>query len=148
MSTWQIILVGVIGGIAIFSFLIWMVTRLAYRTDKIWRQENPGAEVILSANGANCLAFPDEKITIRGNGLLVLTSTELHFVMWASEKRLRIPISDIRVVDTVRKFAGRLGRLPLLHIEFLREGKYFESAWAVADAKNWVEHIQMLKGGS
>jgi len=124
-----------------------MVIRLAYRTDKFWRRENPGAVVVLSANGANCMAFPDGKITFRGNGLLVLTPEELHFVMWASDKRLRIRLSDIKFVGTVRKFAGRLGRLPMLHIKFLRDGELLETAWTVANANSWVDEITRLKGG-
>ena len=149
MPVWTIIIIGVTAGLLLFAFLIWMVVRIAYRTDKHWHKANPGIDVILSANGANCAAFPipDSKSNLRGNGLLVLTEEELQFWMWTSDKRLTIPLSGITLIDTVRKFAGRWGRLPMLHIKFHSAGEILETAWILTNAQSWVEEIKGLKSG-
>jgi hypothetical protein len=147
MSIGLIIAIAVGFGLLIFIFLIWMIVRIAGRSDKMWRNANPGVEVVRSANGASCASFPGEKINLRGNGLLVMTKTELHFWMWAPDKRLRIPLENIRLIDTVRKFAGKIGRLPMLHVMFEENGKRFETAWSMVNAKGWVDEITALKGG-
>ena len=144
-SPWLIAVIAVGFGIVVLSLLIWMIVRISGRSEKMWRFANPGAVVVLSANGASCAAFPGEKVALRGNGLLVLTETELHFWMWAPDKRLRIPLSNIRSVDTVRRFAGRIGRLPMLHVAFTDGERMLETAWTLAGAQNWVDEINRCR---
>jgi len=147
MSGWIIGIISVLFGVGILVLLFHIVSRAARRTADEWRRENMGAEVIFFVNGANCAAFPGEKVRLRGNGLLVLTPEALHFKLWAPTKSIRIPLRNIIAADIVRKFAGRWGRLPMLHIVFRTEiGETLETAWTVAGAKNWVEEIRRLKG--
>ena len=147
MPVWLIVLIAVLFGVAIFVVLAILVTRLSRKSARRWAEENPDKEILLSANGANCLAFPGEKITLRGNGLLVLTPEELHFRMWAPEKILELPLQNIVSADLVKSFAGRRGRFPLLHITFHGgDGRIMETAWSVVAPKDWARRINELKG--
>ncbi|GEM_PF-1607985 len=147
MTVGLFIVLGIAFGVAIFALIIWVVVRQASRTADAWKSANPEAEVLLTANGANCAAFPGIEGTLRGNGLLVLTKNELHFWMWGIDKRLMIPLRDIKFVGTTRKFAGKLGRLPMLHIGFHERGDSRETAWTLANASSWVEEIERIKDG-
>ena len=146
MSIWVIAIIAVGFGVLVLILLWVIIAKVAGRAKKRWIRENPGVKVILSANGANCAAFPGENFKLRGNGLLVLTPDYLDFRMWAPEKSLRIPIRNIVTVDTVKSFAGRWGRLPMLHIVYMSEtGGTLETAWSIAGAKNWIEEIKELR---
>jgi len=143
---WAIILIAVLFGAGILALILTMVTRIAHKTEAAWRNENPNEKVILYANGCNCASFPGEKINLRGNGLLVLTPNALHFWMWSPQKRLRIPIYNLLTADVVKSFAGRWGRLPMLHILFRDDtGSSYETAWSVTGAPRWVEEILSIK---
>jgi len=146
MSLWIIALIAVGFGILVLIALWVVVARVARKAKERWLMENAGTEVVMSANGPNCAAFPGENFKLRGNGLLVLTPDYLDFIMWAPEKSLRIPIKNILTADTVKSFAGRWGRLPMLHIVFMSEtGGMLETAWSMAGAKSWVEEIKKIK---
>jgi len=148
MPVWLIILIALVFGIGVFALLWWIVSRAAKNSLKEWKKEYPGAQVIYISNGANCASFPGEKVNLRGNGLLILTPDSIHFKLWAPRKSLRIPIHKIFTVDTVRKFAGRLGRVRMLHVAYETEsGSLYETTWALPGAETWVDTIRELKKG-
>jgi len=149
MSGWTIAVIAVIFGVGVLALLWWIVFNASRKAALEWKKNNAGEEVILYANGANCFAFPGEKFTLRGNGLLVLTSTDLHFDMWGLKKQLKIDLRAIEHAGTVKSFAGRRGRLPLLHIIFrMPDGGQLETAFAVGNAQNWADVIRTgIAGG-
>ncbi len=143
MSGWTIALIAVLFGVGVLALLWWIIFNASRKAALAWKEEHPDEKVILYANGANCYSFPGEKFTLRGNGLLVLTPTDLHFNLWAPKKKLQVNLGAIEHVDTVKKFAGRRGRLPLLHVVFrMPDGEMLETAFAVGNAKYWVDVIR------
>jgi len=143
MPGWQIAIIALVFGLGITALVMAILLRSARKVEKEWLEMNPGESIILYANGANCAAFPGEKYTLRGSGLLVLTSTDLHFHLWAPKKSLKISLGAIERVDVIKKFAGRRGRVPMLHILFrLPTGESLETAFSVVGAQNWVDAIR------
>ena len=146
MSGWTIGIIAVVFGVSVLALLWFIVAKAASRAEREWKEMNPGEVAVMSANGVSCAAFPGEKITLRGNGLLVLTSRDLHFHMWAPKKILKVAINQIELVNTVKSFAGRWGRLPMLHIVFrMPDGGALETAFSMAGARNWVDTIGELR---
>jgi len=149
MSGWLIAIIAVVFGGGIMVLLWSLISRAARRTAKEWLEMNPGETIALYANGSNCAAFPGEKITLRGNGLLILTETDLHFQMWAPKKILKIALGRIEHVNIVKKFAGRRTRIPMLHIVFrIADGELLETAFTVVGAESWVDAIRSYAHGS
>lgn len=141
-----IMIVIALFGVAIFIYFSAIVLKASRRVSNLWHASNPGEKIIFYENGAYCASFPGELNIIRGNGLLVLTENAIHFVLWAPLKFLRIPLENILYLDIVKKFAGRWGRLPMLHIKYRSEFfEEFETAWAISNAGKWIEKIELLK---
>ena len=113
MSGWTIAIIALLFGVGVLAFVWWLIFNASRKAALEWKERYPYKKVILYANGANCYSFPGEKYNLRGNGLLVLTSSDLHFNMWGMKKELQINLGAIEHVGTVKKFAGRRGRLPL-----------------------------------
>jgi hypothetical protein len=142
MSLWLIAIIAVAFGMAILVSLWIVITRVSKQAKREWFAENPAKEILLISDGAHCSAFPGESVPLRGNGLLVLTRDELHFKLWAPRRDLIVPLRRIYKVDIAGSFAGRWGRLPLLHIAFDDEfGRQLETAWAMPGAKRWADEI-------
>jgi hypothetical protein len=143
MSGWTIAVIAIIFGVGVLGILWWIVFNASRKAALDWKKNFPDEKVVLYANGANCFGFPGEKFTLRGNGLLVLTVTDLHFDMWGMKKEMMINLGAIEHAGTVKSFAGRRGRLPLLHIVFrMPDSALLETAFAVGNAQHWADTIR------
>jgi len=149
MPLWLIATVSLAFGFFILISLWFLVTKVSRQARSEWLLENPGKNILLVSDGAHCAAFPGERVILRGSGLLILTPDELHFKLWAPRRDVAIPLKKIFSIDIVKSFAGRWGRLPMLHIAFEDDfGRALETAWSLPGAKRWVEDIIEKRKGN
>jgi hypothetical protein len=76
---------------------------------------------------------------MRGNGTLVLTPSELVFVMAVPRREVRIPRGSILLAEEARSHLGKTIGQPLLRARFTNEaGDPDSAAWAVRDLPMWL----------
>ncbi|MEC9490176.1 MAG: hypothetical protein UMU04_04450 [Halanaerobiales bacterium] len=80
---------------------------------------------------------------LRGNGSLLLTPDELHFLKWVPKKNIVIPLDDIEKVERVNSFLGKSKNRELLKIEFSnQQGKKDSAAWLLDNMHAWEQVIK------
>lgn len=80
---------------------------------------------------------------IRGNGILLLTSSQLYFRMLLPKRELLMPLRSITSVETPLSFLGKTKGMKLLKIDFRNNvGGTDSAAWLVPDLEKWVETIR------
>ncbi len=77
----------------------------------------------------------------RGNGIFVLTKTEIYFTRFFSKVDISIPLSSIRGIREGKSFLGKSRFVSLLILEY---GEGEEIAWAVTDLEVCVKNIKEL----
>lgn len=85
---------------------------------------------------------------LRGSGALALTASELWFVMYVTNRELRIPIADVRAVSLVRSHLGKTQFTDLLHVRYTSGGTEDAIAWRLPDPKVWKEKLESLRAGA
>jgi hypothetical protein len=79
---------------------------------------------------------------LRGNGILILTDTELIFELWVPKRMVHIPVETIRSVENPRSFLGKSRFTPLLKVVFVDEhGVEDAIAWQVRDRNDWMRKL-------
>jgi hypothetical protein len=102
-----------------------------------------GKHVVRESIGANFFGLSSRGMAqIRGNGALVLTTDELHFVMFAPRRELTIPLSSITSVSTPRTHLGKTVGMRLLRVNFRSSSGEDSAAWAVAGLDEWISHLR------
>jgi len=80
---------------------------------------------------------------IRGNGILLLTSSQLYFRMLLPRRELLVPLGSITSVETPKSYLGKTRGRKLLEIDFRNDiGGTDSAAWLVPDLEKWVETIR------
>ena len=80
---------------------------------------------------------------IRGNGILLLTSSGLYFRMLLPGRELLVPLRSITSVETPKSFLGKTKGRKLLKVDFRNDvGGTDSAAWLVPDLEKWVEAIK------
>lgn len=80
---------------------------------------------------------------LRGNGILLLTSSQLYFRMLLPKKEILVPLRSIISVETPRSFLGKTKGKKLLKIDFRSDvGGTDSVAWLVDNLEKWVEAIR------
>jgi len=80
---------------------------------------------------------------VRGNGSLLLTPNELHFLRWMPKKNIIIPLEDIENIERVNSFLGKTKRQDLLKIEFSNhQGEIDSAAWLLDNMHAWEKVIK------
>lgn len=80
---------------------------------------------------------------VRGNGSLLLTPDELHFLRWVPKKNIVIPLDDIENIEIVNSFLGKRKNKELLKIEFKnQEGESDSAAWLLENMHAWEQVIR------
>lgn len=82
---------------------------------------------------------------LRGNGGLVLTRDELHFVPLAGGTEVRFPLRAIRSVGTVRSHLGKTIGRSLLKIEWQDADRVDAIALHVRDVQRWVQRLETAR---
>lgn len=76
---------------------------------------------------------------MRGNGILILTDTELLFQMWVPNQEFRIPLRSIQSLDNPSSFLGKSRFTPLLKVIYTNEQEATDAmAWQVPDLTVWM----------
>ncbi|MFP4199137.1 MAG: hypothetical protein ACOCQZ_02155 [Halanaerobium sp.] len=80
---------------------------------------------------------------LRGNGSLLLTPDELHFLRWIPKKDLIIPLDDIENIERVNSFLGKKKKSELLKVEFNNnQGEKDATAWLLDNMQAWEQVIK------
>src|SRR6056297_2797174 len=80
---------------------------------------------------------------MRGNGSLLLTPDELHFLRWIPKKDIIIPLNDIENIERVNSFLGKKKNNELLKVEFNnKQGKKDSAAWLLDNMHAWEQVIK------
>lgn len=80
---------------------------------------------------------------MRGNGILILTASDLIFEMLVSNKQFRIPLQSIQSIENPISFLGKSRLAPLLKVVYLNDQGAIDSmAWQVADLGGWMRLIK------
>ncbi len=80
---------------------------------------------------------------VRGNGSLLLTPDELHFLRWVPKKNIVIPLDDIENIERVNSFLGKSKNKELLKIEFNnQQGEADSAAWLLENMHAWEQVIR------
>ena len=80
---------------------------------------------------------------MRGNGSLLLTPDELHFLRWIPKKDIIIPLNDIENIERVNSFLGKKKNNELLKVEFNNhQGKKDSAAWLLDNMHAWEQVIK------
>lgn len=79
----------------------------------------------------------------RGNGSLLLTPDELHFLRWVPKKDIVIPLSEIENIERVNSFLGKKKNSSLLKVEFNnQQGEKDSAAWLLDNMQAWEQVIK------
>ena len=82
---------------------------------------------------------------VRGNGVLVLTDTELYFELWYPTKIVRIPITSIQRIDTPISHLTKTRFKELLKVFFTNEKHQDDSAaWLITHLREWKDALEQL----
>ncbi len=106
-----------------------------------------GKNIIISLTNANFFGQQSRKSTqVRGNGVLILTAEELYFEMWIPKKTLKIPTSNILIVEITKSFLHKSVFRKLLKVGFQNEnGEEDAAAWWVTSLDKWIEELEKIK---
>lgn len=80
---------------------------------------------------------------LRGNGSLLLTPDELHFLRWVPKKNIVIPLDNIENIERVSSFLGKRKKRELLKVEFNNhQGEKDSAAWLLDNMHAWEQVIK------
>ena len=81
-------------------------------------------------------------VQIRGNGALVLTDSELFFIMLAPRKQYTIPLDQITEITLPRSHLGKSVIKRPLKVEYRTPKGTDSIAWALPDSEDWKDAIE------
>jgi hypothetical protein len=134
--------------IAASMFLIMGLVFLVRKLNKSAMEEvsakYPEHSRILTSPMANLFGLKSSGMKqIRGNGILLLTSSQLYFRMLLPKKEILVPLRSIISVETPRSFLGKTKGKKLLKIDFRSDAGGTDSvAWLVDNLEKWAETIR------
>jgi hypothetical protein len=134
-----ILIVGLLAFLLV-QRIIFAVIRRVLR-DEVQRRTR-GREVLLQTFTANF--FGRESLgpaQIRGNGALILTRTELIFILAFPRRETVIPIETITSITQPRSHLGKTAFRPLLRVQYAGPQGADTIAWAVGNPDHWQETI-------
>ncbi len=111
--------------------------------DSVQRRWKPSAILISNAN-----YFGQESSgakQVRGNGIIVLTNSELYFEMLLPKKSWIIPVHTIQAVANPTSFLGKSRGGPLLKVTFQNQHGVVDSmAWQMHDVATWTKTLENM----
>ena len=143
-----VVIYFIVGALFLVVVLVLLLKRLQTGAmEEVLREYPSHAHVIISPM-ANMFGLNSKGVKqIRGNGVLVLTSSLLYFRMLIPAKKLLISVSSITGVETPESFAGKTKGVKLLKIDFRKaDGKTESAAWLVDRLEEWVSELNKLIG--
>ncbi len=134
----------IVGALLLAAGLVFMLRNLLKTAKAEVYAEYPEHIRILTSPMANLFGIQSRGMKqIRGNGILILTASQLYFRMLLPRRELMIPLSSITAVETPKSFLGKTKGRKLLKIDFRNDiGGTDSAAWLVPDLEKWVETIK------
>lgn len=148
VSTQLIITISVLSGLAFLFALLKLVFSATRKTLENHIQAHFTREEILGATTrANFFGeLSKGGRQIRGNGALVLTKNDLHFIRAVPFKTYKIPIGSIIEISLPKSFNGKSVFSALLCVQYRSDTRSDAIAWAVKNPENWKKAIENLQG--
>ena len=105
---------------------------------------------ILTSPMANLFGLESKGMKqVRGNGILLLTSSRLYYRMLLPKKEILIPLHNIDSVETPKSFLGKTKGMKLLKVNFRNDtGARDSAAWLVDRLEEWVETLRQSAGSN
>jgi hypothetical protein len=127
-----------VGGLIFWLKIIFRERR--EEVEKRFRQQR----IILQHNFAHFYGLQSiGHFQIRGNGILVMTTNELYFLLALPRRELKIPINSILSVSNPRSHLGKSNLCKLLRVDFSSGGKKDAVAWMIGrDFEVWTKVIE------
>lgn len=84
---------------------------------------------------------------VRGNGILLLTGSEIFFRMLLPSREFRIPLDSVTSLETPGSFLGKSKGRKLLQVNFTTfDGEEDSAAWLVGEPDRWAEMVRKTAG--
>lgn len=136
-----VLLVGV-GLLVIGLFLKGLFSAIQGAADAAIDQAHPTEDIVLRDGMANSLGLESRgPVQLRGNGGLVLTRDELHFLPLVGVAEVRVSLDQIRKVSLVRVHLGKTVGRRLLRVDFGEGAATDAVAFSVHDPDRWIAEL-------
>ena len=134
----------IVGALLLAAGLVFMLRNLLKTAKSEVYAEYPEHIRILTSPMANLFGIQSRGMKqIRGNGILLLTASQIYFRMLLPRRELLVPLSSITAVETPKSFLGKTKGRKLLKVDFRNDtGGSDSAAWLVPDPDKWVEAIR------
>lgn len=138
------IALSVLIGLTILIAILGLVfSRTRRKLDRLVAEKFDRREILGATIRANFFGVKSKGgAQIRGNGALVLTGDEIHFIRAVPLMEFSIPKSSIRKVSTPRSFNGKSVLVPLLCVSYDTEAGEDSVAWALPNTMQWKDAIE------
>lgn len=125
----------------IFGGTLFVLRNLARKKEASVRERYPSAKHM----DRTASFFGQESLgamQMRGNGILILTDSELIFEQWTTNTEFRIPVRNIQAIENPTSFLGKSRFVPLLKVVYTTDqGGMDAMAWQVRDLGGWMHLI-------
>ncbi len=138
----------IMGSLLLAAGLVFMLRKLLQTARAEVYAEYPAHVRILTSPMANLFGVQSGGMKqIRGNGILLLTASQIYFRMLLPRRELLVPLRSVTSVETPKSFLGKTKGRKLLKVDFRNDTGGTDSvAWLVSDLEKWVETIRRSAG--
>ena len=138
----------IMGSLLLAAGLVFMLRKLLQTARAEVYAEYPAHVRILTSPMANLFGVQSGGMKqIRGNGILLLTASQIYFRMLLPRRELLVPLRSVTSVETPKSFLGKTKGRKLLKVDFRNDtGGTDSAAWLVQDLEKWVETIRRSAG--
>jgi hypothetical protein len=154
VDTWMLVTLCVLGGMAALA-LVWLVAVAAQRfaLKSLEKSLRPRVErryaaenILLASYEADFFGLESRGLgQVRGNGALILTPGELHFIQAVPGREVVIPLEGITAVSVVRSHLKKWVARDLLRVDYRTPGGPEAAAWFVYDPSGWKGALEAAR---
>jgi len=146
MNTLIMILVGTFALFLLFYVLKLITGKVKESMDSLVAVQFNPEDVLKQEPTANFMGQESKGMgQVRGNGALILTHTELHFILAIPRRNWVIPLADITKISFPKSHLGKTKFRPLLRVDYMDNGQNDAIAWMVSDLEDWTKAIEEAK---
>lgn len=139
-----VLIVGFAIGATLFM-IFWALGRVTRKRAALIAERFPNTKLIVPM--ANFFGQESKGVTqLRGNGIMVITSSEVYFQQLVTNREWHIAFGSIQEVETVKSHLGKTIGRPLLKIRYINpEGRIDTIAWWVRNLDEVLQTIESLR---
>jgi hypothetical protein len=146
MNTLIMILIGTFALFLLFYALKLLTGKIRESMDSLVAVQFDPEDVLKQEHSANFMGQESKGMgQVRGNGALILTHTDLHFILAIPRRSWVIPLVDITKVSFPKSHLGKTKFKPLLRVDYMDNGQNDAIAWLVSDLEDWTKAIEEAK---